>query len=134
MLFTCTKNIHKDKINIHVCVRISQKDIEYQFVRLLWLKTYLQFGVLSAEASLLAPVKSNDDNKYEAKVFRLLSNAYLTRGMRARALQLLTSPIKFPKLEESSEFNFVNEHSRWNKLMFTDLNRKVFKIFLFTPF
>lgn len=81
-----------------MCVCISQKDIEYQFVRLLWLKTYLQFGVLSAEASLLAPVKSNDDNKYEAKLFRLLSNAYLTRGMRTRALQLLTSPIKFPKL------------------------------------
>lgn len=109
----------------------------YQFVRLLWLKTYLQFGVLSAEASLLAPIKSNDDNKYEAKLFHLLSNAYLIRGMRARALQLLTSPIKFPKLEEgkrSSEFNSVNEHSSWNKLMFTDLNRKVFKIFLFIPF
>lgn len=80
---------------------IAEGYIKHVRVRspLVWLKTYLQFRVLPSKASLLASVKSNDDNKYEAKLFRLLSNASLTRGVRARALQLLTS-IKFPKLGE----------------------------------
>ncbi|XP_050452690.1 esterase FE4-like [Cataglyphis hispanica] len=42
-----------------------------------------QLGVLFMKASLLAPIKSNDNNKYDAKLFRLLSKAYLSHGMRA---------------------------------------------------
>lgn len=43
-------------------------------------------------ASLLVPVKNNDDGKYETKPFRLLSAAYL---LHERSIRLLIAPIKF---------------------------------------
>jgi len=62
----------------------------------LWFKTYLKFDALSAEISLPAPVKSNDDNKYGAKLFRLLRDAYLSRGTRMIQL-LIASRLSFKK-------------------------------------
>lgn len=65
---------------------------------------YLKFDALSAEATFTcADIKSNDDNKHGAKLFRLLPEAYLSRG--ARTIQLLIASIKFRKIHKQEVLN-----------------------------